>query len=166
MAIQWSLAALVTALGFSTAALAADGGVITQKTVSLALARDMAETAYDSCVKAGFKVSVTVVDRSGETIVAYRGDGSGPHTLENSRRKAYTARTFGLPTSEYATQLATNQARVAAQFLPNVIAIGGGLPIKVGTEVIAGIGVSGAPGADKDEACVKAALDKVADQLK
>jgi uncharacterized protein GlcG (DUF336 family) len=48
--------------------------------------------------------------------------------------------------------------------LPNVIAIPGGLPIKVGDDVIGGAGASGSPGVD--EPCVQAGLDKIADQLK
>jgi uncharacterized protein GlcG (DUF336 family) len=50
--------------------------------------------------------------------------------------------------------------------LTDVIPLGGGIPIKIGEDTIGGIGVSGAPGQEKDEACAKAGLEKVADQLK
>jgi uncharacterized protein GlcG (DUF336 family) len=46
------------------------------------------------------------------------------------------------------------------------IALGGGVPIKAGNEVIGAIGVSGAPGGEKDEACANAGIQKVADKLK
>jgi uncharacterized protein GlcG (DUF336 family) len=108
---------------------------------------------------------VVVVDRAGDTIVALRGDKAGPHTMENARRKAYTARTFRMSTTEYAKRYADNNPVVHQQVtLPNIIAIPGGLPIKVGDDVIGGAGLSGTPGVD--EPCVQAGIDKVADQLK
>ena len=110
-------------------------------------------------------VSAVVVDRAGEVIVAMRADGAGPHTMENARRKAYTALSFRTSTTAYAKRYAENNPVVHQQVtLPNVIAIPGGLPVKVGEDVIGGVGVSGSPGVD--EPCVQAGLDKVADQLK
>ena len=88
----------------------------------------------------------------------------GPHTMENARRKAYTARTFRMTTEEFIKALETNPARRAQTTLPNVIAIPGGVPIKVGNDVIGGVGLSGSPGLD--EPCVIAGLDKVKDQLR
>jgi uncharacterized protein GlcG (DUF336 family) len=110
-------------------------------------------------------VSVTVVGLEGETLVAVRGDGSAPHTFENSQRKAYTARTFRAPSGEFAQRVKDNPT-TGAVHLSGVIAAQGALPIKVGDAVIGAVGVSGAPGGDKDEACAKAGIDKVADQLK
>jgi uncharacterized protein GlcG (DUF336 family) len=98
-------------------------------------------------------------------MVAMRADNAGPHTMENARRKAYTARTFRMPTTAYAKRYADNDPVVRQQVtLPNVIAIPGGLPVKVGDDVIGGVGVSGSPGVD--EPCAQDGLDKVADQLK
>jgi uncharacterized protein GlcG (DUF336 family) len=94
------------------------------------------------------------------------GDNAGPHTVENSRRKAYTARTFGVPSGEFAERVKNNPGASAVTVLPSIVAIQGGLPIKVGDDVVGAIGVSGAPGGEKDEACSKAAIDKVADLLK
>jgi uncharacterized protein GlcG (DUF336 family) len=56
--------------------------------------------------------------------------------------------------------------QMGAQYLTGFTTARGALPIKVGEEVIGAAGVSGAPGGEKDEACVQAALDKAADQLK
>jgi uncharacterized protein GlcG (DUF336 family) len=143
----------------------ASAQLLARKDLSVAIAKTIAETALASCVEKGFACSVVVVDRSGETVVALRGDNAGPHTLENARRKAYTARSFGQSTTEYAKKFADNDPVVRQQVtLPNVIAIPGGLPIKLGNDVIGGAGVSGTPGVD--EPCVQAGLDKVADQLK
>jgi uncharacterized protein GlcG (DUF336 family) len=119
----------------------------------------------EKCTAQGYGVSVVVVDRAGDTIVALRGDKAALHTMENARRKAYTARVFRMRTSEYADRYADNDSVVHQQVtLPNVIALPGGLPIKVGDDVIGGVGVSGTPGID--EPCAQAGLDKVADQLK
>jgi uncharacterized protein GlcG (DUF336 family) len=147
------------------AALPASAQLLTHKDLSLAVATAIAQAAMEKCTAQGYGIAVAVVDRAGDTIVAMRGDKAGPHAMENARRKAYTARTFRIPTSQYAEKYAENDPVVHQQVtLPNVIAIPGGLPIKVGDEVIGGAGVSGTPGVD--EPCVQAGLDKVANQLK
>ena len=139
--------------------------LLTHRDLSYAIAKTIAETAIDSCAAKGYAVSAVVVDRAGDVIVAMRADNAGPHTMENARRKAYTARSFRTSTTAYAKRFADNDPVVHQQVtLPNVIAIPGGLPVKVGDDVIAGVGVSGSPGVD--EPCVQAGLDKVADQLK
>jgi len=98
-------------------------------------------------------------------LIAMRGDRTGPHSMENARRKAYTALTFKQTTSEYAKKWNDGNPVVRAQAtLPNIIANPGGVPIKVGDDVIGGVAVSGSPGFDED--CVNAALDKVKDLLK
>ena len=143
----------------------AQAQLLTHRDLSLATAKTIAETALESCTAKGYAVSVVVVDRAGETIVALRGDDAGPHTLENARRKAYTARSFKTSTTAYAKRWADNDPVVRQQVtLPNVIAIPGGLPVKVGNDVIGGVGLSGTPGVD--EPCVQAGIDKVADQLR
>jgi uncharacterized protein GlcG (DUF336 family) len=148
-----------------TFAQPASAQLLEQKSLSAGMAITMAETAMETCKASGYRVSVTVVGRTGEVILQVRGDNASPHTVENSQRKAYTARTFRIPSGDWATNLANDPNR-GAQFLTGVIAIRGALPIKVGEETIGAIGVSGAPGGEKDEACAKAAIDKVADQLK
>jgi uncharacterized protein GlcG (DUF336 family) len=143
----------------------AQAQLLTHRDLSYAIAKTIAETAIDSCAAKGYAVSAVVVDRAGDVIVAMRADNAGPHTMENARRKAYTARSFRTSTTAYAKRFADNDPVVHQQVtLPNVIAIPGGLPVKVGDDVIAGVGVSGSPGVD--EPCVQAGLDKVADQLK
>ncbi len=145
-------------------ALPANAQLLTQKSLSATVALTIAQTAYDACVKQGYHVSVHVVGLEGEVLVAIRGDGASPHTFENSERKAYTARTFKKPSGEFAQQLKDNPT-LGAVHLNGVIAAQGALPIKVGDAVIGAVGVSGAPGGDKDEACSKAGIDKVAGEL-
>src|SRR5437870_616055 len=145
--------------------------LLARKDLSLATAMTIAQTAYDMCKGQGYRVSVSVVGRNGEVIVQMRGDNASPHTVENSFRKAYTARTFRVPSAEIVKRLKDNP-QLGAIHLTNVVAAQGALPIMIGGDVIGAAGVSGAvttpesPGGVKDEACVKAGLDKVADQLK
>jgi len=156
---------LFAAAGLACAvALPADAELLNEKSLSTAEAVTIAQTAYDSCVQQGYRVSVNVVGREGQVLVAIRGDGSSPHTLENSQRKAYTARTFRTSSGEFAQRVKDNPT-LGVVHLAGVIALQGALPIKAGEEVIGAVGVSGAPGGDKDEACAKAGIDKVAGQL-
>jgi uncharacterized protein GlcG (DUF336 family) len=143
----------------------ASAQLLTEKSLSAAMAMTIAQTALETCTKQGYHVSVHVLGRNGEVLVAVRGDGAPPHTMENSQRKAYTARTFRIPLGEFAQRVKDNPT-ISAVHLTGIIAAQGALPIKVGDEVIGAVGVSGAPGGEKDEACSKAGLDKVADQLK
>jgi len=149
----------------------ASAELLARKDLSLATALSIASTAAETCKAQGHRVSVTVVGRNGEVIVQLRGDNASPHTMENSFRKAYTSRTFRVPSGEIVKRLKDNP-QLGAVHLTNVIAAQGALPIMVGTDVIGAAGVSGAvttaesPGGVKDEACVKAGIDKVADQLK
>src|SRR5258705_9370544 len=153
-------------LGF-TCALAALGGaqLRTEKSLSAAMAMTIAQTALETCTKAGYHVWVHVLGRNGEVLVAVRGDGAPPHTMENSQRKAYTSRTFRIPSGEFVQRVKDNPT-LGAVHLTGIIAAQGALPIKAGDEVIGEVGVSGAPGGEKDEVCAKAGIDKVADQLK
>jgi uncharacterized protein GlcG (DUF336 family) len=143
---------------------AAFGQVISHKDMSYQMARSIAEGALEKCLSEGYAVSAVVVDRDGETIIALRGDNAAPHTMENARRKAYTAMAFKTATTAYAKKFADKEPTVLQQVtLPNIIAIGGGLPIKIGKEILGGAGISGSPGVD--EGCTQAGIDKVADQL-
>jgi uncharacterized protein GlcG (DUF336 family) len=143
----------------------AQGQMITHKDLSAAMALSIAETAMATCTASGYHVSVAVLGRNAEVIAQVRGDGANPHTFENSFRKAYTARTFRIPSGEIAKRYKDDPS-IFQVHLANVIPAQGGLPIKVGEDVVGSVGVSGAPGGDKDEVCAKSGIDKVADALK
>ena len=145
-------------------AFPASAQLIERKDLSFAMAKTIAEEAIAECTRRGYATSAVVVDRGGDTMVAMRADNAGPHTMENARRKAYTARTFRMTTEEFVKEMATRPVRREQTTLPNVIAIGGGVPLKVGNDVIGGVGLSGSPGVD--EPCVQAGIDKVKDQMK
>jgi uncharacterized protein GlcG (DUF336 family) len=143
--------------------------VLMEKNVSVKMALAIAETALAEC---GERVSVAVVDRAGRLKVFLQGDGAAPHNIELARRKAYTAETFGRPTVEWAQRTAAgatgnNQDISGQRALSDVIPLQGGVPIKAGDVTIGGVGLSGAPkGGPQEEACGKAGVEKVADQLK
>jgi uncharacterized protein GlcG (DUF336 family) len=156
----------VTAAAFAVAFVGPAGAELLQhKDISAEMAVTIATTAIATCKANGYAVSSTVVGRNGEIIAQVRGDNTGPHTIENSFRKAYTARTFRSPSGDLVTRL-KNDPTLGLIHLTNVIANQGALPIKVGDQVIGAAGAAGAPGGEKDEACVKAGIDKIADQLK
>jgi uncharacterized protein GlcG (DUF336 family) len=162
--LRLSAIAVASASAFAMAA-PAGAQLLSHKDISASMAMTIAQTAIDTCKASGYAVSATVVGRNGEIIVQVRGDNTGPHTIENSFRKAYTARTFRAPSGAFADRVKADPT-LGLVHLTNVIANQGALPIKVGDEVIGAAGASGAPGGEKDEACVKAGLDKVEDQLK
>jgi uncharacterized protein GlcG (DUF336 family) len=157
-----TFAGLAIATALSTPVIAQ--GLVTQKNVSLAMAQTIAQAALAQCESMGFKVSVAVVDRGGLTIVMLRGDGARLHTQEGAERKAYTARTFSQPSADFVKRLSDRPDTVGSLQYTRVLALGGGLPIKAGNEIVGAVGVSGSPG--KDDVCSQAGIDKVADQLR
>lgn len=143
--------------------------VISERTLSVDAAREAAVAALEHCRKDGTQVTVTVLDRAGRTKVVLRDDGSNPHSVEHSYRKAYTALTYRTSSGEYGKRAAKNFPASAGPLrLPNVTTSAGGLPIRAGNEVIGAIGISGSPGAQgvpggtRDEACAKAGIDRIA----
>ena len=143
----------------------ASAELLARKDLSLATALTIATTPVETCKAQGYQVSVTVVGRNGELLVQLRGDNTGPHTIENSQRKAYTSRTFRVSSGDFAKRVKADPT-LGLVNLTGIIANQGALPIKIGEETIGAVGASGAPGGEKDEACVKAGIDKVADELK
>src|SRR6202046_5490605 len=142
----------------------ASAQLLEHKDLSASIAITIAQTAIETCKANGYAVSATVVGRNGEVIVQVRGDNTGPHTVENSFRKAYTARTFRAPSGALVDRVKADPT-LGLIHLTNVIANQGALPIKVGDDVIGAAGASGAPGGEKDEAWVKGGLGKVGGTL-
>ena len=138
---------------------------LTEKNVSMKMSQAIIDGTIEQCTKDGYKVSVVIVDFAGLVHASLRGDGTNPHTMEFARKKAYTARTRGQTSLEF-MKLTENPANAYLRQIPDVVAVGGGVPIKIGNMTIGGVGVSGAPGGEKDEVCALAGIAKVADQLK
>ena len=128
----------------------------------LSMATKAATTALSKCEEGGYRVSVAVVDRGGNLRVMVRGDGAGPHTVDSSTKKAYTASSIRRSTLELAALIAKMPSLQALRDMnEDILILGGGLPITIGGEFVGGIGVGGAPGAHLDEACAQAGLDLI-----
>src|ERR1700684_104482 len=138
----------------------------------LALAAEAATTAIDACETKGWPVSAFVVDTSGVVRVDLKGDHSTIHTKDSAFRKAYTVVTMGPifgfdRTSAFAETVSKNPAGANSSLfnLPDIIAVAGGVAIKHGNEVVAGLGVGGAPGGDRDEGCAEEGVAKITAQV-
>jgi uncharacterized protein GlcG (DUF336 family) len=162
MSIRSALAAGLIA---GTLPCAANAQVVTQRDVGVRMGLAIGVVTLDQCEQDGNSVSVAVVDRAGRLRVFLQSDRANPHNIELARRKAYTARTFGRTSAEWAKRTAEMPELAAQRQLADVIALRGGVPIKVGNETIGAVGVSGSS-AEGDEKCAMAGIAKVADQLK
>jgi uncharacterized protein GlcG (DUF336 family) len=139
-------------------------GVVMQRNLSLTLAKTIAEAALAECQAKGFHTSAAVVDRAGQPLVLLRDEQATVQTLEMSRRKAYTARMFRTTTLEFQKRT-TDPELMPQRDVSEILALGGGVPILAGNEVIGGVGSSGSS-QTQDDACARAGIAKVADQLK
>lgn len=140
--------------------------VRTERNMSLELANQIAAATVAACSAGGYNVTAAVVDRAGSLRALQRADNAGPHTVEAAQAKAFTS--ASAKNNTLAMQENVNKNPMAAQLvhIPGFLVLGGGVPVKVGNEVIGAVGVGGAPGGHLDEQCAVAALDKVKDQLK
>lgn len=139
-------------------------GLPTQKVLTVDVAQTIAQEAMAACRANGYKVSVTVVDGANILKAFLRDDGAPTGTVELGRMKANSVMAFGRPSGPPANLPAG--APVPAPLLPTMTNLQGGVPIRVGDQLIGAVSVSGAPGGDKDAVCADAALAKVADKLK
>ena len=139
-------------------------GLVTERSISLAAAMELATTSLERCRADGYKVTITVLNRHARTAVVLSDDGVNPHTVENSMRKAYTAFTTRTASGEMAKR--PQPALSGFMLLDRITPIEGGLPIfAANKELIGAIGISGAPGGEKDAACAQAGLDKITRSL-
>jgi uncharacterized protein GlcG (DUF336 family) len=138
-------------------------GLISERSISASAALDLATTALEKCRADGYKVSITVLNRHSRTAVVISDDGVNPHTLENSMRKAYTSFTTRSPSVDMSKR--TQPGLAGFMQLEKITTIEGGLPIFSGKELIGAVGVSGAPGGEKDSVCAQAGIDKIAKSI-
>jgi uncharacterized protein GlcG (DUF336 family) len=154
-------------LALSVAApLAQAQAVRSEKNMSLELANQLATAAVAACQANGYAVSATVVDRAGSVRAVQRADNAGPHTLAASQQKAYTAASAKNSTLAMMEGAQKNPGAANLVYIPGFLLLGGGVPVKVGNEVIGAVGVGGAPGGHLDDQCAVAAVDKIKDLLK
>ena len=153
------------ALCFAAAATQAQA-VRTERNMSLDLANQIAAATVATCTANGYAVTATVVDRAGSVRAVQRADNAGPHTLGASQEKAYTSASAKNTTLAMMEGAQKNPAAANLVYIPGFLLVGGGVPVKVGNEVIGAVGVGGAPGGHLDEQCAVAALEKVKESLK
>jgi uncharacterized protein GlcG (DUF336 family) len=166
MADTWKAATgLVVVLTVASHGPLAAQGLVTERNLSLGMAKTIAEAALAECKSKGFNTSVAVVDRAGQVLVILRDEQATAQTAEMARRKAYTARMFRITTMEFQKRTMGDPAREAQRDIADVLALGGGVPIQVGTETIGGVGSSGS-NQEGDESCAKAGIAKIAHLLK
>lgn len=140
--------------------------VLQERNVSLALAQEIAQATVEACAAKNFNVTATVVDRAGLVRTILRADRAGPHTVEASRAKAFTAASARNTTTAIMDNAEKNPAARHLASIDGFLLLGGGVPVKVGDEVIGAVGVGGAPGGHLDEECANAGIAKVQAKLK
>lgn len=133
-------------------------GVLTEKNLSLELADKLAQSAIAACSAKNYNVAVTLVDNAGTPLVIKKMDHAGPHTLEASRMKAFTALSTKNPTENVMKNAQANPGAANLRDIPGFLLLAGGVPVKVGDATIGAIGVGGAPGGDLDQQCALEAL--------
>ena len=138
---------------------------MTYKSVSPDIAFAIAQAALTKCRADGLQVAVVVMDRFGSPLVLLRDRFAGLPSATTASSKAYTALSFRSTTADFAKAIADKRLDPGLGRLPNVVAMAGGLPIEAGGGLVGAVGVSGAPGGDKDAACAAAGIDAVRDPL-
>jgi uncharacterized protein GlcG (DUF336 family) len=169
-----TIVALTTLLAAGSSTARAEQGLINHKALSLDMALAMAQGSLEKCRSMNYQCAIAVLDATGRTVIAMQDDGAMLHRFDVAHKKAYTALVYRRPSKQVVegwSKKATDNIPLEEGTIPSppvegTIAMGGGLPIMVGKEVIGAIAVSGAPGWPMDEACAQAGLDKVAAKLK
>ena len=152
-------------LTFTVAGASAQQATYTQRLLTPETALKATLAALEDCRKRGFQVAVAVVDRAGVAQTMLRDRFAGPHTVNTAINKGYTAVSFRVDTLELSKQTQAGSPSSGVRAIPNVVLIGGGVLIQAGGTLLGAIGVSGAPGGDADEACAKAGIAAIRDDI-
>ena len=160
--IRFAAAAVVLAL----VPAAAGAQVLQERNMPLAIAQEIAQATVEACAAKNFNVAATVVDRAGVVRAVLRADRAGPHTVAASRDKAFTAASARNVTSAIAEGAEKNPAARHLASIEGFLLLGGGVPVKVGDDVVGAVGVGGAPGGHLDEECANAGIEKVKAKLR
>ena len=137
--------------------------VISVRLMTLDLAVDIAQGAIEACRKDGYQISVVVLDRSGRTQVVMRDVFANQYMTQLAQAKANAV----VLSNTSSSALRKNRADIAAELnlLDDLLVLDGGLPVTVAGSMVGAVGVSGAPGGDKDEACAQRGIDGVQEKL-
>jgi uncharacterized protein GlcG (DUF336 family) len=140
-------------------------GIVTYKSLAPDAAFTLAKTALDQCRKDGYQVAVVVLDRFGAPLVSLRDRFTPVAALDIAKGKAWTAVTFTRDTGEFVKAMKDGTIGAGLASQPNVTPLVGGMVIESAGSLLGGVGVAGAPGGDKDEACARAGMAAIQDQL-
>jgi uncharacterized protein GlcG (DUF336 family) len=143
----------------------AQDALVTYKSMSPEVALELAQATLADCRKRGFQVAVAVVDRFGVAQAVLRDRFAGPHTVPTATGKAWTAVTFRTGTTELVGITQPGMPQAGLRSLPGAVILGGGMVVEAGGSLVGGVGVSGAPGGDADDACARAGIEAVRDKL-
>ncbi|MGE5505963.1 MAG: GlcG/HbpS family heme-binding protein [Actinomycetota bacterium] len=146
-------------------ALAGDEATFQLRLLTPETALAAAKAALDQCRADGYQVAVAVVDRGGNVQVAVRDRFAGAHTVDTAVGKAWTAVSFRTSTADLDAMTQPGKASFGIRNLPKVIIVAGGMKIESAGQIVAGIGVSGAPGGNLDEKCAVAGIKAIQDSL-
>lgn len=157
--------AFVAAAAFATSYAHAQDATYSVRLLTMETALKAAQAALMSCRAAGYQVAVAVVDRAGLPQVTLRDRFAGAHTTDMALDKAWTAVSFRTNTSALAEATQSGKPQSGIRQRPRVAAVGGGLIIEGAGALLGGIGVSGAPGGDRDDVCAQAGIMAIRDSL-
>jgi uncharacterized protein GlcG (DUF336 family) len=156
---------LLAAVGLLGGTASAQQATLAVHSITPEAALRAARAALAHCAKGGFQVAVAVSDRAGQPLVMLRDRFAGPHTPATAEGKAYTALSFKIDTLAFARVTREGEPQSGIRHLPGVVAAGGGRPIESAGSVVGAIGVSGAPNGEADDACARAGIAEIADDL-
>ena len=137
--------------------------ILSVRNIGMELARDIASETVLACRAQGYQVSAVVVDRNGIVRAALRDDLAARFTLQISEEKANMVIMSGIPSGEF--RKSREDIRPELNHIDGLIVMEGGVPINAGGYRIGAVGVSGAPGGDKDEACALEGLKKLQERI-
>lgn len=156
---------MLLAGALAACSVAAQSGTYALRQLTPETAIKAARAALEDCRKRGYQVTVAVVDRGGVAQALVRDRFAGPHTVQTAIGKGYTAVSFRTDTLELAAGTQAASPSSGIRQIPNVVAVGGGVTIAAGGATVGAIGVSGAPGGAEDDACAKAGIAAIRDEL-
>lgn len=145
----------------STQLFATQPTALQQTNMSLNLANSLVEATMSACHAQGRSAVAAVIDRGGHLLSLQRDDSVGPHNTDAAIKKAFTALSTKTPSRIFAENARSNPESSNLNTISSLLLIGGGVPVKVGNEVIGAIGVGGAGGSAIDESCALEAINKV-----
>jgi uncharacterized protein GlcG (DUF336 family) len=162
--LLWLVAAGLVTIMSSPAGLAQDG-LAQFKAMKPELAIKLARATLQACREQGYQVAVAVVDRSGLVQVLIRDQLAGAHTPETARRKAWTAVSFKTDTHTMMEETQAGKPQSGVRFISEAMMVPGGLMVQAAGSIVGGVGVSGAPGGDLDQACAEQGIAAIEEDL-